>query len=533
MQHCNSIFEDSVLGQTFRPLRSQLSAIRHLKVLTPLGSWFGMGHSVIKVSIGVILLIVCSFSVIPTWAQSGPVVTDPPSSFPQPRLHPLRSELPQAFPPYLPPELTLPPELRTKNPEVALRYYVDVTTYGAKSDRYFDNTAAIQAAINAGCMGGPFTQLKTVLYFPPGYYVIHQPQQPSTSPALTIPCSLEMEGAWNAGGSQFSIMAQGTWIQTDMGDNPNAAAAMAFVSHPPDYPSPILRHLSIVGANQAVAIYGVQPSIFDSVCLTAQKTGLPDNTALKVTDAIWLYYKGGCLETPIGVPVAIFTAEELSYNPTAEQLDGLVYMSDMITDGGGFQYIQRSNGNGGGPGNFVFRNITMEDVDDIFSISQTCPSCPNWQIISLTFDHVGSSDSPCPTCSVVNINTPGGIVSGININHGFAGGGGWGRAITIQAGRLQYHSVNSCAGCVTAILDGNGDPVWNYTGKVTLSGGTKTVNFYPVYFAFAPPVCVTNDETRINGSNITTSLTSMTISGGDSDVVDYACYVDDPYPVGP
>ena len=47
----------------------------------------------------------------------------------------------------------------------------------------------------------------------------------------------------------------------------------------------------------------------------------------------------------------------------------------------GFKYIERVWLDV--PGNFVFRNITMEDAGDVFAISQTCTSCDNWVITSL------------------------------------------------------------------------------------------------------------------------------------------------------
>jgi hypothetical protein len=434
----------------------------------------------------------------------------------------------------LPPESSPPAEGRITNPEVALRYYIDVTTYGAKSDPYFDNTAAFQAAINAGCTATTLSKPKPILYFPPGYYVMFQPQLPLTNSPLNIPCTLEMQGAYTNGGAQFSIMSQGTWIQVQAGLHPNAAAAMTFASSPGGVIAlPVLRNLTVFGYNQAVAVYAAAPAIFENVCLTVPVTGLPDNTPLKVTDTFWLWFKGGCLQSGPGVPTALFTAEGLPFNSQAERLDGLTYMSDIIGAGDGFKYIQRASQNVGLAGNFVFRNISIEDAGDVFAISQTCTNCDNWFITSVVLDHVAAVDSACVTCSVVNMDAPDGILTGLVINQDSAGNAGKGRAITVNAGRLAYYNIAGCDGeCVTAVIKSDGTPAWAYSGKVTLSGGTTTLQFAPIIFLHGAPVCVSNDENPASVSHVTTTLTSMTIiASGQSDVVDYACFPDDPYPI--
>jgi hypothetical protein len=433
---------------------------------------------------------------------------------------PVTTPLPQPVAPVLPPEPILPPEGPIGNPELATRYFVDVTTFGAKSDPYFDNTGPIQAAVDSICALQAIDTPRSILWFPPGYYAIYQPQLPSTSPALTIPCGLEARGAWTIGGAQFALLAHGSEIVVQRGPNPNGAPAIMI-----NKVGPILKNLLIAGVNQAVALYGVAPTVFEDVCFTAQATGLPDNTPLKVTDSFWVWFKGGCLQSPAGVPVAIFTAEVIPDFLQAEPLDGLVFFADLITTGDGFKYIQRTPETVGDAGNFVFRNISMENGTDVFEISQTCVNCVNWEINALTFDSVGTDDSACVSCSVVNMNAADGIVSGIVISNSFAGNGGEGRAITVNAGRLVDYSIAGCrTACVTDSMGPNGAPLWDYSGKVTLVNGSDTVEFAPVLFIFAPPICVVNDETTTNGAKIITTLTAMTITGGPSDVVDYACF---------
>jgi hypothetical protein len=228
------------------------------------------------------------------------------------------------------------------------------------------------------------------------------------------------------------------------------------------------------------------------------------------------------LQTPSAdVPTAIFTGELIPAIPNAETLVGLLYISDLITAGGGFKYIQRANPNGLS-GNMVFRNITMEDAGDALEISQTC-EC-DWRLESITFDHVGTSDGNCFTCAVINMNAPGLRLAGVLIHNSFAGRGN-GTAITINSGLLEDHYVDFSPSLGSnAVVDGQGNPVWNYSGKVTLSGGTATLDFLPISFYANIPDCIANDETTPGSASITLSSVGMTITGGPFDVVDYACF---------
>ena len=78
---------------------------------------------------------------------------------------------------------------------------VDVTAYGAKGDGVTDDTAAIQAAINAVCQntatGGG------VIFLPPtaNSYALTQPQLPSTAPVLDISACSGTGVTFEGGGS--------------------------------------------------------------------------------------------------------------------------------------------------------------------------------------------------------------------------------------------------------------------------------------------------------------------------------------------
>jgi hypothetical protein len=473
-----------------------------------------------KLRCGVTLSFLLLLSLTPTSAQSSQ------NSLP---FSPGISEFSPLPMPRLPREPVIPNEPPILNPEVASRYFINVADYGAKTGTAFDDTSAIQAALDAACNPDFITEYyitRPVLFFPPGLYQIYQPQLPSTNSPLNIPCTVEIEGSGFTTGAQFSELAHDSQIYVNGGPNPNAAATMTFSP----YVHAIIRSMLISGVNQAVAIYAIEPNLFEDVCLTSQATGMPDNTPLKVTDSFWVFYRGGCLQNQSDGPVAIFTAETLPSSPGAEQVVGLVYMSDLITSGGGFKYIQRVPSNGPVPGSFVFRNITMEEAPDAFEITQEFTGDGQWRMSSLTFDNVATADSTCNTCAVINMNAPDLLLSGVLVHNSFAGEGNLGPAIRVNSGLLEDHYVDACAySCSSSVLDANGDPVWTYTGRVVLSGGTKTLQFYPIFFHDFPPVCVPNDETTINGARITTTLTSMTISGGTSDIVDYACFTNNPY----
>lgn len=427
----------------------------------------------------------------------------------------VRAQNPRArFPEPVPVPVPAPRPEDGVAPEGPQKYYVDITQYGAQSGGGFDNTAAILAAANAVCAMGPIRGMFPVLFIPPGAWLVHQPQLPSTDPAITLPCTLEIDGSGESFvGAHFFQMAHGSTILDSPGQNPNAAPTIAA------FGSVVMRNLIVTGHNQAVGARGA-PLIFENVCLGVDHTGMPENTALRVSDSIFLWYTHGCLSTrDPDDPLALLTGDVIP--DSGFSAVGAVYFSDLITEGGGFKYIQRGP-TGAPPGNWVFRNVVMETAPDLFEITQECSDCSNWIFANLEFDNVQASDSACDTCAVVNMNAVEGILSGVSIRHSNAGRQI--RAITVTAGRLGGHEIDNCQTyCAEAVVDGQGNPIWSYTNRVTLSGGKKTLTFAPVLFIWGPPICVVNDETTINGANVTTTETSMTISGGPSDVVDYLC----------
>jgi hypothetical protein len=287
---------------------------------------------------------------------------------------------------------------------------VSVATYGAKGDGVTDDTAAIQAGINAVCGTGGGA---LVLPAPKNFYRVSQPQLPSKAPVFSTPfpdCAhLLIRGE---GGRhqlpQFPFPAM-TSIVASPGPNPNDAPVFA----PTSYTT--LENLSISGRNQAVSLYDTINVSFRNVCMSVPTTGRPDNTPLKITNSFWIWYKGGCLMAngSATIPIVIFSGEK-SFSGEAP-LDGLITMEDIVAAGGGMRYIQRVN-QWGTAGNFVFRNITIEDsATDILSFTtENGGSFSEFE--SLTFDHVSTSDAQ-GLGAVLSINAPSMPMHFVFMNH--------------------------------------------------------------------------------------------------------------------
>ncbi len=345
---------------------------------------------------------------------------------------------------------------------------VDVTAFGAKGDGVTDDTAAIQAAINAACRTSTLGGGGSVFFpAPTNYYKVVQPQTPSTASVFSTPAAgcigLHLEGGNVAGTTQLQqfSFAPMVGIVVTPGASPNAAAVFALPSWT------TIENLSIQGSNQAVSLYGVVDVSFRNVCLAANGVaGLTDNTPLKITNSFWIWYKGGCLmaKNSTTTPIVIFSGET-SLSGEAP-LDGLITMEDIVAAGGGMQYIQRVN-QAGSAGNFVFRNITIEDLStDVFTFSSQSGAAYG-AFGSMTFDHVNTSDAANPSIAMLSVNAATLSLSGVYMNHAMAGSGAVSGAVAVRqtAGKVDNIFITSCNGCVTAVVDGSGNPTGNVTSQ--------------------------------------------------------------------
>ena len=318
-----------------------------------------------------------------------------------------------------------------------------MTAFGAKGDGVTDDTAAIQAAITFVCNAYTSPTGGGSIYFPPGVYVLTQAQLPSTAAIFPLPCpGLHLIGGNGSGaaigGAQLNRAPQTRLMAHNIGANPNGAAVFSLTY--PNIGSSTFENLTIDAYNQAISMYDSNENVLRNVCLTTGATGKTDNTPLKITNGIWEYMYGGCLQAPTGsLPVAIFSGET-SLNGEAP-LVGLVYFDGVQGAGGSIEYIQRVNALCTGPGNFVFRNIpAMESSASSFFTITNATGNPGStalpQFSEITFDNVTTSDASTSTNALIELNSSGTILTGVYVMNGFAGNAGQGAAVRIDAGTL-------------------------------------------------------------------------------------------------
>lgn len=343
---------------------------------------------------------------------------------------------------------------------------VDVTAFGAKGDGVTDDTAAIQAAITFVCNAFRVNTGGGSIFFPPGVYILTQPQLPSTAAIFTPTCTglhfLGGNGSGNAiGGAQFNRAPQARLAVNNLGSNPNAAAVFSLVGNVTS--SDTFENLTINSHNQAISMYASNENALRNVCLTTAVTGQTDNTPLKITNTFWFYMDGGCLQAGNGsLPLAMFTGE----TPLAIEapLVGLAYFTSVQGIGGGFQYIQRVNTAGSGPGNFVFRNIpAIEDSTTSFFTITNATGNPGGTALpafsEITFDNTTTSDAGTINNAVIELNSSGTLLNGVYVLNTFAGNG-QGSAVKIDAGAVQNcHVLGGSGQAVTAVIDANGNPI--------------------------------------------------------------------------
>jgi hypothetical protein len=362
------------------------------------------------------------------------------------------------------------------------RPYIDVTAYGAKGDGATDDTTAITNAINTACataFGSGYTARPDVV-FPPGYYALSQPQSPSTSPVLPSCSALRLVGMGTGVlGSPLTRGPKAVLQVIHLGSSPSAAPVFAFTN----FPNVTISGLEIQGYNQAVSAYASGGLIFDNACLgvNSTATGLTDNTPLKITNTIEVLFKEGCLFGPTGnstLPTALFTGE----TPIASEAPQTAYvrMENVLTTGGGFQYIQRVAG-ANIPGFFTFVNVLQEAVStDFFAISNSTGTPGNLSNFGpVTVEDSEQADLPSAGTALVSFT--GGLgLEGVYINHSQIGNQP-SYAIRMGSGTfLQYYDVVGCGSqCATTVMNSSGLPAGqgftqNANGLDFLSDTTST-----------------------------------------------------------
>jgi len=347
------------------------------------------------------------------------------------------------------------------------RPYVDVTAYGAKGVKT-DDTAAIQAAIKAACamtIGG--SGLIPQVYFPPGYYGVRQPQLPSTSAPLIVPCSIEFVGG---GGTvpQFETQPVPD-ISFIPGAAPNAAPLFQVVA-----PSVTFTHLLIDGYNQAVQLKQTGNTRFQDTFLRAQVTGMSDNSPLVEINSLWNFYNGGGLGFGNPNPSTfknLYDVEFLGEANPSGQITYLQFFANVTGYGGGFLYDQRAPALNGVPSQFYCSNVSFEDNANSFFTVKSSTDNPIG-ISAVSFDHCQNQDPLNSTPQAVfNMDQSGGTASGITVNQS----GGTAYAIMQTLGAVNTYSVSGCnVGCGNQAVDAKGNPLGS--GYAQTSGGIDFVS---------------------------------------------------------
>jgi hypothetical protein len=323
---------------------------------------------------------------------------------------------------------------------------------GAKGDGMTDDTAAIAAAHAAFCSGKGGR-----IYFPPGSYVLVQPQIPSTKPIIeACPGEDYFGDNGNDHGTPFATPPQVT-IRVKCGSKPNGAAAFDFTSTAGN--NVTFENLIIDGCSQAISGSGTVIN-FKNMSLQVGKTGLPDNAALRLYNTFWIWWEGGSIiSQDSSVPTILMTAEKCTGCP---QIVGLLYVSDAILAGGQVRYVQRATG-ASIPGNWVFRNVTRESAASDFLYITKAPEVTFNTVGPITLDHVGDADNSNSSSALINLDSTGTTLTGVHINSSASGGGGFtGPAIKVTHGAVDYYAITSCeyiAQCSSMVVDGMGKPV--------------------------------------------------------------------------
>jgi len=336
---------------------------------------------------------------------------------------------------------------------------VDATAYGADPAGATDSTTAITNAAAAACSAG------STLNIPPGTYILSQPQSPSTSPVIPIPCAhIHITASGDQGTAQSEQPPQAKIVVANLGSSPNAAPVFGFKA-PTNSGSITIENLQISGFNQALSFYGAANVSLNNLCATAQSTGQPDNVPLKVTNVSWFRMTGGCLNSgSSSLPMALFTGEA----PLGSEapVDSFVQIEHMRGSGANFQYIQRVDASGATPGSFVFDDVTpVGSTTDFLTITNATGHMG--QTAMPQFGPVFFLNSSLPGGSgsgaVINFNSSGSELAGVHIYDSSAGTpSGSQAAVRMTGGSLQDCEVH---GSVGAIVE---DPSGNVTGSCSL-----------------------------------------------------------------
>jgi hypothetical protein len=356
---------------------------------------------------------------------------------------------------------------------------VDVTAYGAKGDGATDDSAAIQAAINAVCTAG--AGLGGDIFFPPppghsgasNYYAVAQPQLPSTAPVFTQSCGgVHYIGGSNGSGAGQFIHAPTVPISVIPGTNPNDAPVFGLSGGTGS--NTTYENLGVIGHNKAWDIYETTGIRFINTTGAVAGTGHTDNCPYVLRNTYWIDFEKASGQSANNTSYIICAVGDTA-NIQAP-LVGLLAVRNM--EGGvgcPFLYTQRVNTQGSGPGNWEFDNVSVETCNaDAIHVQNTTGNSGTAampQMVDLYFSHVNVSDSSCSSCVLFSTdsNLVGSSINSVHVIQSSAGNGG-NTAIQLNSGGLRGATV-FCGGLDDCnVVDGNGNPLYGAMIQNTGSG---------------------------------------------------------------
>jgi hypothetical protein len=378
---------------------------------------------------------------------------------------------------------------------------VDVTAYGAKGDGATDDTAAIQAAINAACSnpglgGNPGGGAVT---FPPptgSGYVITQPQSPNDGPIFTIPV-----GCQGAGNGISIVGGSGNWSQiTNGGGLPPMISIKANCGASPGLgpvfvfdhsESVFLENVSFLGCNQAIQVdgrtntstwhfknvnLGIRWVSGQGIC-SSNPTCSTDNVPLAIYNNILGWYEGGALANGAAYDSTakgpnILIAEETGASGNGS---GLATFNNLhlAAGGAGGAVLMDGRSGTGQVGNLYFRDIFTEAAGSTPFLTAQAEVAVN-QTGNLLLERVNAADNnagtPCISLSgsswyndivIIDSQCSGTSSPAIVVNNGTI----IGCFITgnLASGHTAVNaSGNAVSGCVTQTING-----FDYSSSVT------------------------------------------------------------------
>src|SRR6185437_2957302 len=229
----------------------------------------------------------------------------------------------------------------------------------------------------------------------------------------------------------------GAHITVSTGASPNAAPVFAFTQQE----NTTVENLALSCHNQCISTYDSVGRRFNNDALSVATTGQTDNTPLKITNSFWVWINGGTLQNVGGTLPTLLMTGEASLAGEAP-LVGLITVRDLVTAGGGFEYIQRVN-NGSSTGSWVFRNVTQEGADMPFlTINETSSGFLGDGVSNLTLDTDTQADCLGGGCGTLVNSTVLKPIKYATISNSVG-------PITSSGGQIAVRGINWNAGEVT------------------------------------------------------------------------------------